>query len=432
MTVVSMSDKEFSRLDVLLDLEAGRITIQDAGERMGLRRRQVFRLVKAFRERGATSLVSGRRGRPSNNRLPAAVRDLAMAIVTERYADFGPTLAAEKLAEGHGCRVSRETLRQWMMADGLWLDRRRRLPSVHQPRNRRERVGELVQIDGSTHAWFETRGPACTLIVYIDDATSRIQHAAFVPSESTLDYLRETRAYVARFGRPIAFYSDKHAIFRVNKQDAVGGTGMTQFGRALHELNIDIICANSAPAKGRVERSFGTLQDRLVKEMRLGGVSTIEAANAFLPGFLDSHNARFAKEPATDRDAHRALPEGLALDDVFAWKQERTVTLNLTLQYDKVLFLLEANAISRPLARKRVTVLDYPDGRLAIRHNGIDLPYRTFDRLQKVDQAAIVENKRLGPVLAYIAERQKELDMNRSTRAPRRRGQADRHMFKVG
>src|SRR5215211_3097707 len=222
MTVVSMSDKEFSRLDVLLDLEAGRITIQDAGDRMGLRRRQVFRLVKAFRERGATSLVSGRRGRPSNNRLPAAVRDLAMAIVTERYADFGPTLAAEKLAEGHGCRVSRETLRQWMMEDGLWLGRRRRLPSVHQPRNRRERIGELVQIDGSTHAWFETRGPACTLIVYIDDATSRIQHAAFVPSESTLDYLRETRAYVARFGRPIAFYSDKHAIFRVNTQDAVG------------------------------------------------------------------------------------------------------------------------------------------------------------------------------------------------------------------
>jgi len=432
MTVVLMSDKEFSRLDVLLDLEAGRLTIQDAGERMGLRRRQVFRLVKAFRQRGAASLVSRQRGRPSNNRLPAAVRDLAMAIIKERYADFGPTLAAEKLAEVHGCRVSRETLRQWMIEDGLWLGRRRRLPSVHQPRNRRERIGALVQIDGSTHAWFETRGPACTLIVYIDDATSRIQHAAFVPSESTLDYLRETRAYVARFGRPIAFYSDKHAIFRVNKQDAVGGTGMTQFGRALHELNIDIICANSAPAKGRVERSFGTLQDRLVKEMRLGGVSTIEAANAFLPGFLDSHNARFAKEPATDRDAHRALPEGIALDDVFAWKEERTVTLNLTLQDDKVLFLLEANAISRPLARRRVTVLDYPDGRLAIRHNGIDLPYRTFDRLQKVDQAAIVENKRLGPVLAYIAERQKELDMTRSKRAPRRRGQADRHMFKVG
>jgi len=138
-----------------------------------------------------------------------------------------------------------------------------RLPSVHQPRNRRARVGELAQIDGSQHFWFENRGPECTLIAYVDDATSRILHAAFVPTESTFDYLRETRAYVARFGRPIAFYSDKHAIFRVSKREAAGGDGMTQFGRALHELNIDILCANSAPAKGRVERSFGTLQDRL-------------------------------------------------------------------------------------------------------------------------------------------------------------------------
>jgi hypothetical protein len=182
-----------------------------------------------------------------------------------------------------------------MIEDGLWLDRRRRLPSVHQPRNRRARVGELIQIDGSRHFWFENRGPECTLIAYIDDATSRILHAAFVPSESTLDYLCETRAYVARHGRPIAFYSDKHAIFRVNKRDAAGGDGMTQFGRALHELNIDILCANSAQAKGRVERSFGTLQDRLVKELRLAGIATLDAANVFLPRFLEAHNARFGK-----------------------------------------------------------------------------------------------------------------------------------------
>src|SRR5215207_848004 len=168
MTVVSMSDKEFSRLDVLLDLQAGRITIRDAGELMGLCRRQVFRLVKAFRERGATSLVSGRRGRPSNNRLPAAVRDLAMAIIKERYADFGPTLAAEKLAEGHGCRVSRETLRQWMMADGLWLGRRRRLPFVRQPRTRGEGAGELVEVGGPAHPGWEPRGPAGTVLVYFD------------------------------------------------------------------------------------------------------------------------------------------------------------------------------------------------------------------------------------------------------------------------
>lgn len=286
---------------------------------------------RGSRAHGAASLISKRRGRPSNNRLPDAVRDLTMGLVKAHYADFGPMLACEKLAALHDCRVSRETLRKWMIEDGLWIDRRRRLPSVRQPGNWRERTGELIQIDGSKHFWFENRGPQCTLIAYIDDATSRILHAAFVPSESTLDYLRETRAYVAEHGRPIAFYSDKHAIFRVNKRDAAGGDGMTQFGRALHELNIDILCANSAPAKGRVERSFGTLQDRLVKELRLANIATLEAATAFLPGFLEAHNARFGKPPFDAADAHRPLQENVAIEDVFAGKEERTVSNNLTL-----------------------------------------------------------------------------------------------------
>ena len=431
MTVVSMSAKEFSLLDVLLDVEASRITIREACALMGLRRRQVFRLLAALREHGAAGLASKRRGRSSNNRLPPAVRELTMALVHEHYADFGPTLAAEKLSERHGLWVSRETLRQWMIADGLWLDRRHRLKPVHQPRNRRERLGELIQIDGSQHWWFETRGPRCTLLAYIDDATSRLMHAAFVPSESTLDYLRETQRYVAVHGRPIAFYSDKHAIFRVSNTEARGGDGMTQFGRALHELNIDIICANSAPAKGRVERSFGTLQDRLVKEMRLAGIASLEAANAFLPGFIAGYNERFGKEPIDARDAHRPVPSDIFLDDVFAWREERTVTHNLTLQYDKIVFLLEPNEVTRPLARQRVTVFDYPDGRLAIRHAGVELPYRTYDKLRRVTQAAIVENKRLSVALAYVARIQQERDEQRSAKAPRRRGQGDRHMFKT-
>src|SRR5215212_9019875 len=407
MTVVSMSVKEFSRLDVLMDLEARRITVRDACGLLRLKRQQVFRLLKDFRQHGAASLVSKRRGKPGNNRLPQPVRDLVMTLIKERYADFGPTLVTEKLLEVHDCRVSRETVRTWMIEDGLWLDRRRRLPSVHQPRNRRERRGELIQIDGSKHWWFENRGPQCTLLAYIDDATSQLMHAAFVPSESTFDYLRETHRYVAAYGRPIAFYSDKHAVFRVSNTAADGGDGMTQFGRALHELNIDIICANTPAAKGRIERSFGTLQDRLVKEMRLAGIATIEAANAFLPGFLADHNRRFAKEPISPSDAHRPVPQEMVLEDIFAWKEERTLTRNLTLQYDKILFLLEPNAITLSLARQKVQVYDYPDGRLAIKHKGLELPYRIFDRRQQVDQAAVVENKRLGPVLAYIAERQK-------------------------
>lgn len=194
--VVSMSEAEFSRLNVLLDVHAKRLTVAEAASVLQLHRRQVFRLLRGLRQYGAASLASKRRGKPSNSRVPAAVRELTMSLVKAHYADFGPTLAAEKLHEHQNCLVSRETPRKWMIEDGLWIDRRRRLPSVHQPRNRRERIGELIQIDGSKHHWFENRGPACSLIAYLDDATSRILHVAFVPSESTLHYLRETRTYV--------------------------------------------------------------------------------------------------------------------------------------------------------------------------------------------------------------------------------------------
>jgi homeodomain-containing protein len=431
MTVICMSRQEIDRVGVLRDLDQRRITAAQAATRMHLTRRQVFRLAKAFRACGPEALVSRRRGRPSNRRYPERLRSQALDLIREHYADFGPTLAAEKLAERHGLHLARETVRQWMLADGLWTDRKQRLRPVHQPRHRRDCVGELVQIDGSEHGWFEERGPRCTLLVYIDDATSRLMHLKFVPSESTFDYFQATREYLERHGKPVAFYADKHATFRVNKAGAVSGDGMTQFGRALHELNIDIICANSSQAKGRVERANQTLQDRLVKELRLAGISTLEAGNAFLSGFLAEHNRRFAKAPRDARNLHRPLGPSDNLDDVFAWKEERTVSTSLTLQYDKVIFILEPTAMARGLARQRVRVVDYPDGRLSIRHNGIDLPYRTFDKLQQVNQAAVVENKRLGPVLAYIAERQKDCDMRRSKKAPRRQGQRD-HLFKVG
>ena len=431
MTVICMSRQEIDRVSVLRDFGERRITVAQAATRMQLTRRQVFRLAKAFRACGPEALVSRRRGRPSNRRYPERLRSEALGLIREHYADFGPTLAAEKLAERHGLHLARETVRQWMLADGLWTDRQQRLRPVHQPRYRRDCVGELVQIDGSEHGWFEDRGPRCTLLVYIDDATSRLMHLQFVPTESTFDYFQATREYLQMHGKPVAFYADKHATFRVNKAGAVSGDGMTQFGRALHQLNIDIICANSSQAKGRVERANQTLQDRLVKELRLAGISTMEAGNAFLPTFMDEHNRRFAKAPRDERNLHRPLGPTDDLDEVLAWKEERTVSNSLTLQYDKVIFILEPTAITRGLARKRVTVVDYPDGRLAIQHNGVDLPYRTFDKLQQVNQAAIVENKRLGPVLAYIAERQKERDMSRSKKAPRRQGQRN-HMFKVG
>ena len=428
MTVITMSRSEIDRMSVLRDLADDRIRVSEAAMLMWLGRRQVLRLAKAYRQRGPAALVSKRRGKRSNRSYPTGLRAEVIGLIRERYSDFGPTLAAEKLSELHGIRLGRETIRQWMMAAGFWKDRKQRMKPVHQPRNRRECVGELIQIDGSQHWWFETRGPQCTLLVYIDDATSRLMHLQFVESESTFDYFKATRTYLEQHGKPVAFYSDKHGVFRVNRKDAPGGDGMTQFGRALHALNIDIICANSSQAKGRVERANATLQDRLVKEMRLLGISSRQCVPAGIHGRLQR---RFAKPPFGDRDLHRSCADHDDLDDAFAWKEERSVSVNLTLQYDQVMFILEPNAITRSLARKRVMVIDYPDGRLAIRHNGVDLPYRAFDKRQRVNQAAIVENKRLGPVLAYIAEKQKELDMSRSAKAPRRRGQTN-HMFKVG
>jgi hypothetical protein len=431
MVVIAMSRPEIDRMHVLRDVMAERITVNEAAQLLRITRRQVFRILKAYHAGGPAALVSSRRGKPGNRSYPAALRTEVLALITANYADFGPTLACEKLSERHGIHLGVETIRRWMLAEGLWQDRKQRLKPVHQPRCRRDCVGELIQIDGSEHYWFEDRGPPCTLLVYIDDATSRLMHLKFVETESTFDYFRSTREYLETYGKPVAFYSDKHATFRVNKVGATGGDGMTQFGRALHQLNIDIICANAPQAKGRVERANGTLQDRLVKELRLAGISTVEAGNAFLPAFMADFNRRFAKTPFSDKDLHRPLTEHDELDDVFAWQEERTISRSLTLQYDQVLFILEPNETTLSLARQRVTVYDYPDGRLAIKHKGLSLPYRIFDRRQRVNQAAVVENKRLGPVLAYIAERQKELDMSRSNSAPRRRGQG-KSLFKVG
>lgn len=433
MTLVTMSDKEFSRLKVLQDVAANRLKVSEAAALLQITRRQFFRLQRSFRHNGPEGLVSRRRGRSGNRRSPTTIRKFAIAAIREWYPDFGPTLAAEKLAECHGLTLSRETVRRWMIAEGMWLDRKERLKIVHQPRGRRDCVGELVQVDGSEHWWFEDRGPQCTLLVFVDDSTSRLMHLKFAETESTFAYLTAAREYVERHGKPVAFYSDKHGVFRVNRTGAFGGDGMTQFGRAMHEMNIDIICANSPQAKGRVERANKTLQDRLVKELRLNGINTIEGANALLLDFMADYNARFAKEPRDGKNLHRPLSANDDLDDVFAWKEERTVSNSLTLQYDKVLLLLDPTPIACGLRHKKVTVADYPDGRLKIRYNGVELPHRKmFDKVRHVSQASIVENKRLGAVLSHIRCLQQQRGIDQQKRSgPRRQDQVN-HLFKVG
>ncbi|MFC4595519.1 ISNCY family transposase [Sphingobium tyrosinilyticum] len=343
--------------------------------------------------------------------------------------DFGPTLAREYLAERHDIAVGCETLRQMMIDAGIWKDRAARRSRPYQPRHRRECRGELVQIDGSEHAWFETRGPKCTLLVYIDDATSELLHLKMVESESTFSYMEATREYIEQHGKPVAFYSDKHTVFR-NPKATAKGDGMTHFGRALDALNIEIICANSPQAKGRVERANGTLQDRLIKAMRLEGISSIEEANVFLPSYMVGHNARFARPAADSRDLHRPLAPRDDLRSVMVWREQRTVTAALTLHYNKVLFLLEPNPFSKELVRKRVDVCEYPDGTVEIRHDGRSLPYSLFDKMPRINQPAIVDNKHLDAALALAKEIQAIAPHHRQRNnyAPARRDQPA-HLF---
>jgi helix-turn-helix protein len=277
--LVSMSPHELSRAEVMQQLKAKRITQAQAAEQLGLTVRQVKRLWRAYRAGGAKALVSKRRGRPSNNQLPADVKAQARQLITQHYADFGPTLAHEKLTEVHHLMLSVETVRKLMVADDHWEARRPNKPERHQLRQRRPRRGELVQVDGSPYAWFEDRAPACNLLVYIDDATGELLELFFTPTETTVSYFAATRRYLTRHGRPIAFYSDKHSIFRLTNAAATSGTGLTQFGRAMTELEIEItrtgirrcgagVCANSPQAKGRVERVNQTLS---VDPRTLGG-----------------------------------------------------------------------------------------------------------------------------------------------------------------
>ncbi|MFY9350401.1 MAG: ISNCY family transposase [Sphingobium sp.] len=430
MTVVAMSHGELSRYDTLLRFERGELRIEDASALLGVGARQIYRLLNRMRADGPEALVSWKRGRPSNRAFRPAFRERVLHLVREHYHDFGPTLTAEYLVERHAITVSHETLRKWMISAGLWKDRDARRPRPYQPRYRRDCRGELIQVDGSKHWWFEGRGPQCTLLVYIDDATSELMHLKMVESENTFAYMDATREYIERHGKPIALYSDKYSVFR-NPVASAKGDGMTHFGRALEALNIEIICANSPQAKGRVERANGTLQDRLVKAMRLEGVSTIAEANAFLPGYMARHNQRFAKTPFDPRDLHRPLAPHDDLRAEMVWREQRKVTAALTLHYNKALFILTPTEISRPLAGKRVDVCEYPDGRLEIRHGEHALPYEMFDKIRQVNQAAIVDNKHLDAALTLAKLIQENLPVRkRNNNEPSRLSQPS-HRFPI-
>jgi hypothetical protein len=412
---VTMTDLD--RLKCIQGFVDGIERSERVAERLRITTRQVRRLAKRYRDQGSVGLLSLRRSQRSNNRLNSGLEGRVAGILRESYADFGPTLAAEKLEALHQIRLSEDTIRRIQMDAGLWIPRKLRPPKIQQPRTRRACTGELVQIDGCEHRWFENRGPVCTALVYVDDATSRLMTMYFCGAESTFGYFEATRQYIDRYGKPLAFYSDKASVFRVNKKDAMGGDGHTQFGRALYELNIDGICANSAAAKGRVERAHKTLQDRLVKELRLEGISSVETANAFMPAFMEHYNSKFAKAPRGNHDAHRDVRDDEDLELIFAWRELRKVTQNLTLHYDRKLYLLADCPEHRRLIGKYIDIFQYPDGRIEIRSGRTSIPYSTYDKFSVIKQGAIVENKRLGHALQVAQITQANRD-SRSVSGP--------------
>ena len=374
---IAMSHKELDRVGVIRKVLDRELKQGAAAQQLGLSVRQVKRLVRAMRQEGPAGLASKRRGRPGNNRIAETVKAEFMSLVRRHYPDFGPTLAHEKLVEQHDFSHSVETLRAWMVADGLWQPRRRKQAAIHQRRPRRPCRGELVQIDGSPHDWFEGRGPSCCLIVFIDDATSELLALRLVPAETTQAYMETLAGYLDAHGRPVALYSDRHGIFRVNHPDHDGE--LTQFSRALKTLDIAPIHANTPQAKGRVERANQTLQDRLVKELRLRGISDIDAANVFLPTFMADYNQRFAKPPQSPSDAHRPVlhsPAELCL--IFSIHHTRKLSKNLTCQFNKREYQITGKGKGYRLRGSTVTLCVGFNGSVTILCNGQALNYRTL------------------------------------------------------
>ncbi|MEA3128172.1 MAG: hypothetical protein QOD67_5191 [Caballeronia sp.] len=423
--LVTLNMRELDRLKVIQAVVDRMLKPGLAAERLHLTVRQVERLVLRYKQAGAAGVGSAARGRPGNRKLDEATAYRALILIRDRYADFGPTLACEKLRECHGLTLSKETVRHLMTAAGLWIPRKQRPPKIHQPRNRRSCLGELIQIDGSDHRWFEERAPACTLLVFIDDATSRLMTLHFTATESTFSYFEATRQYIKAHGKPVALYSDRASVFHCSNPASTPGKGVTQYGRALYELNVDTLCANSSQAKGRVERANLTLQDRLVKELRLRKINTKEAANAYAPHFIADFNERFGKAPRSAYNAHRPLRADENLDLILTCRVSRCVSATLTVQYDRVMYLLDDTPLNRGLIHHYLDVVEYPDGRIEIRANGSALTYRQYDRLSDIDQGAVVDNKRLGHVLEVAQQVQLERDNRRIAGSPSRTNQGE-------
>jgi len=371
--IIVMSLGDIRRLKVVQSAIDRHITQKAAALMVGLSERQMRRLVKVVRERGDRGIIHGSRGWPSNRSLPDEVRGRVLSLYQERYPDFGPTLATEKLLEFEGIKISDETLRKWLIEAGL-LKKRRKRSAYRQWRPRKECFGEMVQMDGSHHDWLEGRGPKLVLMAYIDDATNNT-YARFYDYEGTMPAMGSFKGYVRENGLPISVYLDRHTTYKSSKkltewEEVEGIEPLSQFERALKELGVEVIHALSPQAKGRVERLFGVLQDRLVKEMRLRGIKTKDEANEFLEEYLPRYNERFRVCPANEANAHVRLPGDFDLDRYLCIKRERTLRKDNTIALDGILYQIEEQS------GKKVVVEERIDGSLHIISKGMALKYK--------------------------------------------------------
>lgn len=304
-----MTKKNLSAYNLILKVKERELKQVRAAQILGVSERHFRRLLKAYKEEGVGALVSKKLGMKNRGLKPEVRQQIIDKLKTD-YEGFGPTFAWEKLVKRGKINVCVETIRKIMIEEGLWEVKKRRRLKVHQQRNRRSCEGELIQMDGSPEAWFEERAPKCCLLGFIDDATSKIEHLQFVPSESSASYLKALKQYMQKHGKPLAFYTDRLNVFRINNdKEGYRKQGLTQVGRALKELEIELICANSPQAKGRVERLFNTLQDRLIKELRLRQISSMKEGNIYLEEYIKEHNDFFAVPAAKPENMHRCITE---------------------------------------------------------------------------------------------------------------------------
>ncbi|MDP3049631.1 MAG: ISNCY family transposase [Thermodesulfovibrionales bacterium] len=370
--IIVLKQRELKRLHVIHKALDETLKQVEAAEILSLSARQIRRIIKKVRVEGDVGIIHKARGKESNRRLPKKIKDKAIKIYREKLKGFGPTLASEKLLEMEGIEINEDTLRKWLITSGDW-QKIRKSRKHRQWRERKHHVGEMIQIDGSNHDWFEGRGPECVLMGYIDDATGKV-FARFYDYEGTMPAMDSFKRYVKKYGIPVRAYLDRHTTYKSPKKAAFPGYDeepLSQFERAMKELGVEVSHAYSPQAKGRVERLFRTFQDRVVKEMRLRGIKTIEEANKFLVSYLPLYNKKFAVNAKEEEDIHRGIPKGMNLDRILCIKTERTLRNDFTIAYSGKLYQIQDK-----IKAEKVVIEERINGTMAITHNDTVLKFK--------------------------------------------------------